>query len=125
MQSREDYGTPSNGRRTSMRNRNRWFAVGVFLLAAVLTLTMTSHAQPPRKLASGGSLKGQIAAATKLEEADVDKVLRELGPAISARIANGDRVELPGLGLFRVVRIPEHRDRADGRPAMIAALTYV
>ena len=80
--------------------------------------------QQPQKPAAG-SLKGQIAANTKLEEADIEKVLRELGPAISARIANGDRVDLPGLGTFRVVRVPEHKDLVDGRPATIAAVNYV
>jgi nucleoid DNA-binding protein len=108
-----------------MRNRNRWFAGGVFLLAAALTVTITSQAQPPRNPGVGGTLTGQIAAATKLEEADVAKVLKELGPAISARIANGEQVQMPGLGIFRVVRIPEHKDLVDGRPATIAAVNYV
>jgi len=32
---------------------------------------------------------------------------------------------LQGLGVFRVVRVPEHRDLVDGRPAVIAATNYV
>ena len=108
-----------------MRNRNRWIAGGVFLLALGMTWTLTSQAQPPRAGAVGGTLKSQIAKATKLEEADVDKVLKELGPAISARLARGERVDMPGLGTFRVVRIPEHRDLVQGRPATIPAVNYV
>jgi nucleoid DNA-binding protein len=125
MLSKEDNGTPPNGRRDIMRKRNRWFAGGVFLLAAALTVTMTCQAQPPKRPTFGASLSGQIAAATKLEETDVAKVLKELGPAISARIANGEQVQMPGLGRFRVVRIPEHRDLVDGRPAVIPASNYV
>jgi nucleoid DNA-binding protein len=125
MQSKQDYGTPSNGRERPMSNRNRWIAGGVFLLALGVTWALTAHAQPPRSAAVAGTLKGQIAAATKLEEADVDKVLKELGPAISARLARGEQVNLPGLGTFRVVRIPEHKDLVQGRPATIPAVNHV
>lgn len=40
-------------------------------------------------------------------------------------LARGGRVELPGLGVFRVVRIAQHRDLVDGRPATIEASNYV
>ena len=116
-----------------MRNRNRWIAGGVFLLAVGTTLTMYSQAQsqrptvitPKPKTQNTATLKGQIAAATKVEESDVDLVLKQLGPAISERLARGEKVELPGLGLFRVIRVPEHKDLVDGRPTTIAASNYV
>ena len=34
-------------------------------------------------------------------------------------------MELKGLGTLRVVRVPEHRDLVDGRPATIPASNYV
>ena len=72
------------------------------------------------------SLRGRIAAATKLPEADVAKVLeRLLGPAIRDLLGQGQTVEIANLGAFRVVRIPEHRDLVNGRPATIAANNYV
>lgn len=71
------------------------------------------------------TLKGQIAAESKLPEESVDKVLNSLGPAVAAQLAKGRQVELPGLGTFRVVRVPEHRDLIDGRPATVAAVNTV
>jgi nucleoid DNA-binding protein len=114
-----------------MRYRNSWIAGGVLLLASGVTLWIASQAQSQPQLTtkaapSSGTLAGQIAAATKVEEADVNKVLRELGPAIAGRLARGEVVELPGLGSFRVVRVPEHRDMADGgRPILVPATNSV
>jgi nucleoid DNA-binding protein len=71
------------------------------------------------------TLAGQIAAATKVDEKDVDKVLQALGPAVAAQLTRGQQVNLPGLGTLRVVQIPEHRDLVGGRPASIAASNTV
>jgi nucleoid DNA-binding protein len=71
------------------------------------------------------TLAGRIAAGTKLKEEDVTKVIAALGPIVRDKLRNGERVELPGLGVFRVVRIPEHKDLIDGRPGTIAATNYV
>jgi nucleoid DNA-binding protein len=60
-----------------------------------------------------------------MEVDDVDDVLKLLGPAISAKLARGERVEIPGLGTFRVVRVGEHRDMIDGRPGVVPAHNYV
>jgi nucleoid DNA-binding protein len=90
-----------------------------------MTLTLASRAQSQRGPAVGGTLETEIAAATKLEEKDVAAVLKALGPAISGRLARGEKIEMPGLGVFRVVRIPEHKDLVDGRPATIPSVNYV
>jgi nucleoid DNA-binding protein len=71
------------------------------------------------------TLKGQIAAASKLKEEDVEKVLAALGPAVADQLAKGRQVELPGLGTVRVVRVPEHRDLVGGRPATVAGVNTV
>lgn len=71
------------------------------------------------------TLKGKIVAATKLSEEDVGKVLDALGPAVRDLLGAGQQVDLPNMGTFRVVRIPEHRDMVNGRPATIAAANYV
>jgi nucleoid DNA-binding protein len=65
------------------------------------------------------TVKGRIAVATKLPEADVAKMLDALGPAVKDLLGQGQTVEVPNLGSFRIVRVPEHRDLVDGRPATI------
>jgi nucleoid DNA-binding protein len=71
------------------------------------------------------TLKGRLARVTRLPEQDVTKLLAELGPAVRDQLAAGNQVELPGLGTFRVVRVPEHRDLVGGRPAVIPASNNV
>jgi len=66
-----------------------------------------------------------VATAAKLREEDVAKVLSALGPAIREQLARGEVVELPGLGVFRIVRVPEHKDLVNGRPATIPAANTV
>lgn len=108
-----------------MRNLHRGAAVGV--LAAVLAFAAPGLSE---KSAAGEkdkptSFTGRIAADAKVPEEEVARVLAALGPAVRDQLAQGDRVELPGLGVFRVVRIAEHRDLVGGRPALIAANNYV
>jgi nucleoid DNA-binding protein len=71
------------------------------------------------------SLNERIAAVTKLPPADVVKVMEALGPAIRDLLGQGQTVAVPNLGRFRVVRIPEHRDLVNGRPATIGGSNYV
>jgi nucleoid DNA-binding protein len=71
------------------------------------------------------TLKERIATETKLAEADVAKMLDALGPAVRDQLARGERVELPGLGVLRVVHVPQHRDLIGGRPALVAGNNYV
>jgi nucleoid DNA-binding protein len=95
-------------------------------LAVGLTLGFVTEARSQRTApAYIGPLDKSIATETKLEVDDVNKVLKQLGPAISAKLARGERVEIPGLGTFRVVRVGEHRDMIDGRPGVVAASNYV
>src|SRR5207248_9770917 len=53
------------------------------------------------------------------------KLLAALGPALSAQLAAGRQVQLPGLGTFRVVRIQESRNLQDGRPVVVPATNIV
>ena len=71
------------------------------------------------------TLKGRIAAEAKLSEDDVAKMLTAVGPVVRDALARGEKVELPGLGVLRVVRVAPHRDLVDGRPALIEASNYV
>jgi nucleoid DNA-binding protein len=98
-------------------------------LAAVLLLAAPVLSQ--RILVQGETAKpavtltARLAKSADIPEEKVAKLLKELGPAISAQLAKGEKVELPGLGTLRVVRVAEHRDLVNGRPAIIAAKNYV
>ena len=112
-----------------MRNVHKWTAAAV-LGAVVAVLALASPAFSDKQPAAKDkekptTLKGRIAADTKLSEDEVAKVLAALGPAIRDRIAAGDKVELPGLGSFRVVHIPDHRDLVNGRPTLVAGSNYI
>jgi nucleoid DNA-binding protein len=108
-----------------MRKRHGW---ALAALAAVLILG-PAFAEPV-VVQSGGkdkeaTLKGRVAAASKVSAENVAKVLEALGPAVRDKLASGETVELPGLGTFRVVTVPEHRNLIDGRPATVNAANYV
>ena len=91
-------------------------------LAAVFCVAAPAQApQQPRKV----SLRQMVSAKSRIPEPDVVKVLEALGPAIRQKLSDGEVIELPGLGTFRVVRIPEHKDLIQGRPGMIAATNNV
>jgi nucleoid DNA-binding protein len=92
-------------------------------LAVLLTVARPALSQKPPEAPK--TLKGRIVSATKLQDADVQKMLTALGPAIRDHLSSGAQVELPGLGTFRVVRVPEHRDLVSGRPATVAATNNV
>jgi nucleoid DNA-binding protein len=102
----------------------RWIALFALIAGLALLLTQAGPAQS-QKPADAKTLKSRIVAATKLPEADVQKMLTALGPAIRDHLKSGEKIELAGLGTFRVVRIPEHRDLVAGRPATVAASNYV
>jgi nucleoid DNA-binding protein len=117
-----------------MRKAN-WVAVGILAAATGLVLgqsgqpqqveRVTQLGQRPAKTDGPNTLKGRIALTTKLSEADIAKVLDALGPAVRDLLGQGQVVEVANLGAFRVVRIPEHRDMVDGRPATIAGSNFV
>jgi nucleoid DNA-binding protein len=111
-------------------------ALGVLVGAVVLVLSADSpvHSQrAPVIVNEGGakppiakdSITAEIAAKVKVPEEIVVKVLDALGPAVRDHLARGEEVPLPGLGTFRVVKIGEHKDLVDGRPATIPARNTV
>jgi nucleoid DNA-binding protein len=111
----------------------RWPGRTALLSCLGLLLCLTAPAQTVKvganpKVKEGArptTLEGRIAATSKVSEEDVGKVLRALGPAVTERLASGTTVEIPNLGVFRVVRVEEHKDLVNGRPATIPAKNYV
>jgi len=104
----------------------QWIALSVLVAAVGLASAMADLPKPQNKDKDAPkTLYGRIAKATKFSEADTQKFLAALGPAIREMLRNGNQVEISGLGMFRVVRIPAHRDLVDGRPATITGSNYV
>jgi nucleoid DNA-binding protein len=73
----------------------------------------------------GADFERQVTRKTKVKQETVALVLKSLGPAIIAEIRRGRQVVIPNLGVFRVVRVAEHRDLRNGQPVTIAATNYV
>ena len=100
-----------------------WGALAVLAgTLVVLSWAGPALSQRPARLLP---MAQDIARQTRLREESVDKVLTALGPAVSRQLAAGRTVTIQGLGTFRVVRIPEHRDLVNGRPATIAGANFV
>jgi nucleoid DNA-binding protein len=70
-------------------------------------------------------LKTAVAKASKQKEADVEAVFKALGPAIAEQIRAGREVNLPGVGVIRIVRVLGHKDLVGGRPAFIPSKNYI
>ncbi len=103
-----------------------WIALGALLGIFGLLLGMADWARSQRPQEAPQNIKDRIVKETRLKAADVQSMLTALGPAIRDHLRAGNQVELPGLGTFRVVRIPEHKDMSrDGRPITVAASNYV
>jgi nucleoid DNA-binding protein len=115
-----------------MRKAN-WAGAAILITASGIVLAQSGQPQVERitQLGQGArpalpnTVKGRIAVATKLSEDEVAKVLDALGPAIRDLLGQGNTVTISNLGTFRVVRIPEHRDMVDGRPATIPGSNYI
>ncbi len=106
-----------------MRKHHSWILA---IVGATLLLVQAEPAQSQRPpLPKEPTLAGDIAARSGVKEEDVAKVLQALGPVVSDRIAAGQTIDLPNFGQVRVVRIPQHNDLVDGRPATIAATNTV
>jgi nucleoid DNA-binding protein len=119
----------------------KWGAVVILVAATGLVLGQApptaerkaepKESPPPQPLRLGtvpavaNSLTGRIAQTTKLQESEVAKVVNAMGPAVRDLLGRGQNVDVPNLGTFRVVRIPEHRDLVNGRPATIAGSNFV
>jgi nucleoid DNA-binding protein len=106
-----------------MRKRHGWALAA--LAASLGVVVFASSAFSDNKSKKEQTLKGSVAASSKVSEENVAKVLEALGPAIRDKLAAGETVELPGLGVFRVVRVAEHRDLINGRPATVNAVNAV
>ena len=65
------------------------------------------------------SLAQRLARSTELSEQNVEKLLSALGPAIREDLQRGKQVTIPGLGVFRLVRVAEHRELKNGRPVFV------
>jgi nucleoid DNA-binding protein len=105
-----------------MRKAYRGLAVLAGVIVLALGWTGPARSQRPIVL---DPLPRDIAKRTEVDEADVAKVLNALGPALARQIAAGREVSVPGLGSFRVVRIPENKSLVGGRPTTIPPRNYV
>jgi nucleoid DNA-binding protein len=110
--------------------RRQWWALGALLgtLGLVLGLTGMAYSQrPAQKPQQKGeeTLNQRLARESRLTEEQANRFMNALGPAIRDQIKNGKQVNVPGLGTFRVVRVPEHRDLQNGRPATVAGSNTV
>src|SRR5438105_3496528 len=124
-----------------MRMKNL-LTLGVVMAGLALVLTTPAHSQrpapqsaPPQALPTPPSPLGvppgpvpeetltqRLARKAKLKEEDVVRLLTLLAPEVQADLARGKSVKLAGLGTFRVVQVPEHRDLGpDGRPITVPA----
>jgi nucleoid DNA-binding protein len=103
-----------------------WIALAALLGILGLLLGVTDRARSQRPQEALQTIKDRIVKETKLKPADVQSMLTALGPAIREHLRAGNQAELAGLGTFRVVRIPEHKDmNREGRPITVAAYNYV
>jgi nucleoid DNA-binding protein len=102
---------------------------GIALITLVgvlgLALVLAGQALSQKPADKPQTLRDRLIKDTKLAPADVQKMLNAIGPAIREQLRTGASVELPGLGAFRIVNIPEHRDLVAGRPATVAASNTV
>lgn len=105
----------------------QWRALGALLgtLALVLLAATSPSPAQTQRPAKRLTLRDRLVRASKLQNEQVDRLLASLGPALRDHLRAGEQVDLAGVGVFRVVRIPEHRDLVNGRPAIIPARNYV
>jgi nucleoid DNA-binding protein len=114
--------------------RATWWALGglVGLLGLVAVLSAPAQAPRDREKAKAkdrdadATLEKSVARAAREKEATVKAVLRALGPAVRAQLTAGKQVELPGIGVFRIAQVAQHKDLGDGgRPVVVPAANYV
>ena len=97
----------------------------LFLAANLTVLLLCTLAFAQARRQADETLAQQLARTTKLTDEVVDRLLRELGPAMRDQLANGKEVALTGLGKFRVMRIEAHKDLREGRPVVVPARNIV
>jgi nucleoid DNA-binding protein len=101
-----------------------WAGLGVLLGALALVFGLAGPAlsqKPPAKM----TLEGKVMDYSKLKDKDTKKFLEAIGPAVRDLLADGQQVSIPGLGTFRIVNVPAHRDMIAGRPATVPAANHV
>jgi nucleoid DNA-binding protein len=113
----------------------QWWALGALLGTLGLVLGLASPAQSQRIIQGQGigsrppgndtTLRGRLIQETRMQGNDVDKLLNALGPSVVGMLSSGQQVSIPGLGTFRVVNVPPHRDLAGGRAAIVPGSNYV
>lgn len=101
--------------------RKAQFALGALIVA----LALTAQAQVLEAKKTLPSLSASIARDTRLKEEAVKKFLDAMGPVFKEQLRAGRQIELPGVGTFQVVRVTEHKDLVNGRPAVIPAKNYI
>jgi nucleoid DNA-binding protein len=102
-------------------NATRWL-LATGLLALIVLPVLAQNTNIPGQFIPGSvtvlpyspptlaSVAPTIAKKTGLTEAQVNAVIAELGPSMSARLARGEGYEIPNCGTFRLIRIPAHRE---------------
>jgi len=107
-----------------MNARRSWKLAGLLSAGALIGLLVPaawSQLVAKRDL----PLSAAIAERAKVDEKDVLKMLEVLGPIVRDKLASGQTIDIPGLGAFRVVRVPGHKDLVDGRPASLTEFNTV
>lgn len=105
-------------------SKHTYWGLGV-ILAITGPMILTPGSAYSEKSKSDGSLSQRIANASKVDEKDVLKVLRALGPAVKEDLLRGRSVDLPGLGSLRVVQVQSHRDLVNGVPLRLPSSNNV
>jgi len=102
----------------------RWGALAALVgtLALAFIWTAPARSQRPAPL---GTMQAELAKQSRVKQEDAVRVLNAIGPVISQQLAAGRSASVPGLGVFRVVNIPEHRNLVSGRPTTIPARNIV
>jgi nucleoid DNA-binding protein len=95
------------------------------LAVLLATLALTAQAQVTTDDRKVPEFKPDVARRAKEKRKTVDKIFNALGPAMRQQLSNGREVEIPGVGIFRIVRVNAYRDLVQGIPAVIPARSYV
>ena len=94
----------------------------ILFIALIGPAQSQQQQQPPKD----ETLTERLARVTKLSEQNASRFLAAIGPAIREDLEKGKQVTLQGLGTFRVVRVQEHRDLAEGgRPIIVPATNSI
>jgi nucleoid DNA-binding protein len=104
--------------------KSRWGALAALIGTLAVGLLWTTPARSQRAPVLG-PLPDEFARQSRLKPEDAVRALNTLGPVVSQQIAAGREATVPGLGVFRVVNIPQHVNLIDGRPTTIPARNII